>query len=66
MWLHVALPGQADVVRLLVVRGAEVDCKDKQGFTPLHAAASSGMAAVLHHLLGLGVPVREPAHTLPQ
>lgn len=37
--------------------GAEVDCKDKKAYTPLHAAASSGMSSTVHYLLGLGVQV---------
>lgn len=39
--------------------GAEVDCKDKKAYTPLHAAASSGMSSTVHYLLGLGVQVGE-------
>lgn len=37
--------------------GAEVDCKDKKAYTPLHAAASSGMSSTVHYLLSLGVNV---------
>lgn len=49
--------GHLDVVRLLVEQGAEVSCKDKRGYTPLHAAASSGQIAVVKHLLSLSVEV---------
>lgn len=46
------------MVKLLVASGAEVDCKDKKAYTPLHAAASSGMSSTVHYLLSLGVNVR--------
>lgn len=62
--LHpLSLLGHMEVVRLLVSHGAEVVCKDKKGYTPLHAAASSGMIGVVKYLLDLGVEVRLP---LPQ
>lgn len=54
--------GHLDVVCLLVSQGAEISCKDKRGYTPLHTAASSGQIAVVKHLLNLAVEVR--AHTL--
>lgn len=53
------LAGHLEVVKLLVASGAEVDCKDKKAYTPLHAAASSGMSSTVHYLLGLGVQVGE-------
>uniref|UniRef100_A0A9J7Y3M3 Ankyrin repeat domain 28 n=2 Tax=Cyprinus carpio TaxID=7962 RepID=A0A9J7Y3M3_CYPCA len=46
---------QPFVVKLLVSHGAEVTCKDKKAYTPLHAAASSGMISVVKYLLDLGV-----------
>lgn len=46
-----------EVVKLLVSHGAEVTCKDKKAYTPLHAAASSGMISVVKYLLDLGVDV---------
>lgn len=49
--------GHLEVVKLLVASGAEVDCKDKKAYTPLHAAASSGMSSTVHYLLSLGVHV---------
>lgn len=45
------------MVKLLVSHGAEVTCKDKKAYTPLHATASSGMISVVKYLLGLGVDV---------
>uniref|UniRef100_A0A667YM70 Uncharacterized protein n=1 Tax=Myripristis murdjan TaxID=586833 RepID=A0A667YM70_9TELE len=51
--------GHLEVVKLLVDSGAEVDCKDKKAYTPLHAAASSGMSSTVHYLLGLGVQINE-------
>lgn len=55
-----SLLGHMEVVRLLVSHGAEVVCKDKKGYTPLHAAASSGMISVVKYLLDLGVEVSFP------
>lgn len=49
--------GHLEVVKLLVASGAEVDCKDKKAYTPLHAAASSGMSSTVHYLLSLEVNV---------
>lgn len=49
--------GHLDVVSLLVSQGAELCCKDKRGYTPLHTAASSGQMAVVKHLLNLAVEV---------
>lgn len=45
------------MVKLLVSHGAEVMCKDKKAYTPIHAAASSGMISVVKYLLDLGVDV---------
>lgn len=53
------LLGHIEVVKLLVAHGAEVTCKDKKSYTPLHAAASSGMISVVKYLLDLGVDVRK-------
>uniref|UniRef100_A0A8C2X8N2 Ankyrin repeat domain 28 n=1 Tax=Cyclopterus lumpus TaxID=8103 RepID=A0A8C2X8N2_CYCLU len=49
-----------EVVKLLASHGAEVACKDKKSYTPLHAAASSGMISVVKYLLDLGVDINEP------
>lgn len=54
--------GHIEVVKLLASHGAEVACKDKKFYTPLHAAASSGMISVVKYLLDLGVDVSS-AHT---
>lgn len=45
------------MVCLLVSQGAEISCKDKRGYTPLHTAASSGQINVVKHLLNLAVEV---------
>lgn len=52
-----AQTGHLDVVCLLVSQGAEVSCKDKRGYTPLHAAASNGQITVVKHLINLSVEV---------
>lgn len=54
--------GHLEVVKVLVASGAEVDCKDKKAYTPLHAAASSGMSSTVHYLLSLGVNVSAHTH----
>lgn len=40
-----------EVVKLLMSQGADVKCKDKQGYSPLHAAAVSGQLDVIKFLL---------------
>lgn len=57
------LSGHLDVVKLLVSHGADVMCKDKRGYTPLHAAATSGQSDVVKYLLKLGVEVKRLCHT---
>lgn len=59
-WYEIMLSlssGHIEVVKLLSSHGAEVACKDKKSYTPLHAAASSGMISVVKYLLDLGVDV---------
>lgn len=53
--------GHLDVVCLLVSQGAEISCKDKRGYTPLHTAASGGRIAVVKQLLNLAVEVKFPS-----
>lgn len=47
-----------EVVKLLVSHGADLMCKDKQGYTPLHAAAASGQLDMVKYLLRLAVEVK--------
>lgn len=61
---HLSVSGHLEVVKLLVASGAEVDCKDKKAYTPLHAAASSGMSSTVHYLLSLGVNVSTDIRTV--
>lgn len=46
--------GHSDVVRLLLARGATVDCRDAEGQTPLHYAASCGHVEAARALLEAG------------
>ena len=46
---YAAREGQAQVVEVLIARGAEIDARDNQGMTPLHWAAERGQ----HELAGL-------------
>ena len=41
-------------MRLLLQHGADLDPSDKDGFTPLHAAAASGAKQAVQLLLGEG------------
>lgn len=52
------LSGHLEVVKLLVSHSADVMCKDKCGYTPLHAASASGQLDVVKYLLKLGVEVK--------
>uniref|UniRef100_A0A672HYB0 Ankyrin repeat domain 52a n=1 Tax=Salarias fasciatus TaxID=181472 RepID=A0A672HYB0_SALFA len=40
-------------------RSADKSCKDKQGYTPLHAAAASGHIEIVKYLLRMGAEVSE-------
>lgn len=50
--------GHVEVMKLLVSHSADVMCKDRQGYTPLHAAAISGHLDMIKYLLRLVVEVR--------
>uniref|UniRef100_A0A8C4HHZ3 Ankyrin repeat domain 52a n=1 Tax=Dicentrarchus labrax TaxID=13489 RepID=A0A8C4HHZ3_DICLA len=52
--------GHSEVVKLLVSRSADKSCKDKQGYTPLHAAAASGHIEIVKYLLRMGAEIDEP------
>lgn len=45
------------MVKLLVSQGSDKSCKDKRGYTPLHAAAASGHVDVVKYLLRNGAEV---------
>lgn len=49
--------GHVEIVKLLVSRSADKSCKDKQGYTPLHAAAASGHIEIVKYLLRMGAEV---------
>ena len=55
-----ALAGRADVVRLLLGKGADPRADSSRG-TPLHRAAEGGAAEVLELLLNAGASVQAPA-----
>ena len=52
--LRAALAGEAEEVRALLGRGADVNAADRDGWTPLMEAASKGHAAVVRLLLDAG------------
>lgn len=47
-----------EVVKLLLSHSADVMSKDKQGYTPLHAASASGQLDVVKYLMRLIVEVK--------
>jgi len=49
--------GQKDIVEVLLDRGAAVDAKTKEGFTPLYAASGTGHKEVAKVLLDRGAAV---------
>lgn len=51
---YAALRGYTKLVQTLIGRGAEVDAKNTEGFTPLHEAARTGQADVVKVLLDCG------------
>jgi ankyrin repeat protein len=52
----------AEIARLLIEHGAVVDARDKQGQTPLHAAARDGLVAVATVLVSKGADVNARDH----
>jgi ankyrin repeat protein len=53
--LHAALAGRrAEVVKILLDAGADVDAKQHGGWTPLHSAAANGDRAMVDLLLARG------------
>lgn len=56
--LHqVCIDNRADLVAMLLDAGATIDIRDKECWTPLHAAASAGSLAALQVLLKRGANV---------
>lgn len=62
---YICAPGHLEVVKLLVSQGSDKSCKDKRGYTPLHAAAASGHVDVVKYLLRNGAEVSK-AISMPQ
>ena len=52
--IHSAAAGRASVALLLVERGADVNVRQRHGWTPLHSAAHNGSEALVNALLAAG------------
>ena len=52
-----AMEGRSDTVRALLAKGADVNAKDKYGWTPLMLAALAGRADTVRTLLANGAHV---------
>ncbi|MGO4841071.1 ankyrin repeat domain-containing protein, partial [Rhizobiaceae sp. 2RAB30] len=57
-----ALNGHADVVALLLERGADIEIRNKHGLTALHAAAYDGNMDVVELLVAKGAAVNDTAN----
>jgi ankyrin repeat protein len=59
--------GNIEVAHFLIERGADVHCRNKQGWTPLHTAARFGHLDIVRLLLNLdiGVQVRSRDQETP-
>lgn len=55
--MDAAQKGQKDVVRALLKKGAEVEAKDRNGWTPLAFAVNSGNTDISHILFDKGADV---------
>jgi len=59
--LHSAAAGRHhEVCRLLIAAGADVNARQRHGFTPLHAAAQHGDVELVELLLSAGADPRAP------
>ena len=50
--------GNTDIIKMALEKGAEVDCVDKDGFTPLESAALNGNTEAVQLLLQAGADVK--------
>ncbi|XP_044762829.1 uncharacterized protein LOC123319871 [Coccinella septempunctata] len=56
--LHGAsMNGDVEIVRLLIMKGADLDCRNLEGMTPLHFACKHGHEAVVDLLIEHGVSI---------
>lgn len=55
--------GNEPLLRLLIERGAVINSRDENGWSPLHVAAANGHAGCLRTLINNGVVVHLPSRT---
>ena len=58
--------GHVDVVKSLLENDADIGCRDRNHFTPLHGAAASGQVSVVRVLLDFGAKVSYKAFQILQ
>ena len=57
--------GHVEVVKILLENDADIGCKDRHHFTPLHSASASGQVSVVKVLLDHGAKVSHNTPSLP-
>ena len=57
MLTYAARAGNAEAAKLLIAAGADVNTRNKQGITPLHAAAAFASLEVVRILIAAGADV---------
>ena len=62
--MFLILLGHVEVVKILLENDADIGCKDRHHFTPLHAASASGQVSVVKVLLDHGAKVSIKLHIL--
>ncbi|CAG8884527.1 unnamed protein product, partial [Penicillium egyptiacum] len=57
---NASVNGDPKIVRLLLDHGANVDCQNKNGWTPINAAADEGFLEIVELLIKKGADFEIP------